>query len=501
MSETDVVIIGGGHNGLVCAFYLASAGLKVAVFERNAEVGGAAVTETFHPGFRNSAASYAVSLLHSKVISDMELSRHGLTIVERKMSNFLPLDDRRSLAMGPGLTKAAVAKFSQADAERLEAYGERLEAVARFVRGLLLQSPPSFAGRSRLSGVRDLVTTGRMARKAAALDLIARRDLAALFSQSAGHWLDGWFESDPIKAAFGFDGIVGTYASPYAAGTAYVLLHHVLGEVNGRKGLWGHAIGGMGAITQAMSAACLEKGVALRTNEDVQEVIVEKGRAVGIATSRGERVAARLVVSNLNPRLLFERLVDPGELSADFRERIRRYRCGSGVFRMNLALSEAPRFACLPEAGDHLTAGIIIAPSLAYMDRAWSEAHQFGWSRAPIIEMLIPSTLDETLAPRGAHVASLFCQHAAPDLPGGETWDLHREEVADLMIATVEALAPGFARSVVARSVLSPLDLERRFGLVAGDIFHGQMSLDQLFSARPVLGHGDYRAPIRGLYM
>ncbi|MGH6993702.1 MAG: phytoene desaturase family protein, partial [Caulobacteraceae bacterium] len=340
--------------------------LKVAVFERNAEVGGAAVTETFHPGFRNSAASYAVSLLHSKVISDMELSRHGLTIVERKMSNFLPLDDRRSLAVGPGRTQAEVAKFSRTDAERLDAYGERLEAVARFVRDLLLRSPPSFAGRSRLSAVRDLLTTGRMARKAAALDLIARRDLAALFSQSAGHWLDGWFESDPIKAALGFDGIVGTYASPYAAGTAYVLFHHVLGEVNGKQGLWGHAIGGMGAITQAMLAACLEEGVTVRTNEEVQEVLVEKGRAVGIATLRGERVAARAVVSNVNPRLLFERLVDPGELSADFRERIRRYRCGSGVFRMNLALSEAPRFACLPEAGDHLTAGIIIAPSLAY---------------------------------------------------------------------------------------------------------------------------------------
>jgi phytoene dehydrogenase-like protein len=280
-----------------------------------------------------------------------------------------------------------------------------------------------------------------------------------------------------------------------------VLLHHVFGAVNGKKGVWGHAIGGMGAITQAMAAACRERGAEIRIGAGVREIIVENGAAAGVVTENGEALRARAVVSNLHPKLTFERLLPPGALPADFRERIAHYRSGSGTFRMNVALSELPRFVAKPEAGDHLTAGIIIAPSLAYMDRAFADARTHGWSREPIVEMLLPSTLDDTLAPPGQHVASLFCQHVAPTLPNGASWDAHKQEVADLMIATVDAHAPGFAKSVLGRQVLSPLDLERRFGLVGGDIFHGALSLDQLFSARPVLGHGDYRAPIAVLYM
>jgi phytoene dehydrogenase-like protein len=496
---TDAIVIGAGHNGLTCAAYLAAAGLKVTVLERRDVVGGAAVTEEFHPGFRNSVASYTVSLLNPKVIGDLELARHGLRVVERRMSNFLPLDGDY-LALGEGRTRAEVARFSTADAERLEAYGARLEAIAELLRDLLLQTPPNLVEGGLAQAIPELVKSASVGRRLSRLDLTAKRDLLALFSQSAGDWLDGWFESDPIKAAYGFDGVVGNYASPYTPGSAYVLLHHVFGEVNGKKGAWGHAIGGMGAITQAMAACCRERGVEIRTGCGVAEVVVEKGRATAVVTAGGERLAARMVVSNLHPQLLFGKLVDPAAQPADFAERIGRYRSGSGTFRMNVALSEPPRFACLPEPGDHLTAGIIIAPSLAYMDRAYMDARAHGWSREPIVEMLIPSTLDDTLAPPGGHVASLFCQHVAPQLPDGRCWDDHREEVADLMIATVERQAPGFAASVIARQALSPLDLERTFGLVGGDIFHGRLSLDQLFSARPVLGAGDYRTPIRGLY-
>lgn len=497
----DVIIIGAGHNGLVCAAYLAEAGYKVLVLERRGVVGGAAVTEEFHPGFRNSVASYTVSLLNPTVIADLDLARHGLRIVERKVSNFLPLPGGEHFMSAPGITQAEVARFSKRDAERLPEYERRLEAIADTIRDLLLEQPPNLVEHGVVRAIEEAVRSAKLAGRLNKLDLTAKRDLLDLFVKSAGEWLDGWFESEPVKALFGFDSIVGNYASPYTPGSAYVLLHHVFGEVNGKKGLWGHAMGGMGAITQAMAACCRERGVDIRTDTAVKEVILENGRAAGVLTESGERLTARAVISNLNPKLLFERLVDPAALPADFRERIARYKVGSGTFRMNVALSELPRFTCKPEPGDHLTAGIIIAPTLAYMDRAYEDARAFGWSREPIVEMLIPSTLDDTLAPPGQHVASLFCQHVQPVLSDGRSWDACKDDVADLMIATVDTYAPGFAASVQGRQVLSPLDLERTFGLIGGDIMHGALSLDQLFSARPVLGHGDYRAPIAGLYM
>jgi len=499
--ETDILIIGAGHNGLVCAYYLAAAGLSVRVLERRGVVGGAAVTEEFHPGFRNSVAAYTVSLLNPKIIADLELPRHGLRIVDRKVQNFLPLNERDYLATGAGRTRAEVEKFSIRDAERLDAYNARLDALADLVRDVLLKTPPNASDKGWVAGLFEMVGNVGLGKRLADLDMTARRDLLALFGQSAGDMLDGWFESDPIKAVLGFDSIVGNYASPYAPGTAYVLLHHVFGETNGHKGVWGHAIGGMGAITQAMASACREKGVQITTGDGVREVLVEQGRCVGAVTETGEEYRARAVVSNLNPKLLFTRLIDPSVVPADFRERIAHYRCGSGTFRMNVALSELPRFTCLPEPGDHLTAGIIIGPSLAYYDRAYQDARNYGWSKQPIVEMLIPSTLDDTLAPEGRHVASLFCQHVAPELPDGENWDNHRDEVADLMIETVDRAAPGFKASVLGRVALTPLDLERKFGLVGGDIMHGALALDQIFSARPVLGHADYRAPVKGLYM
>ena len=503
----DAVVVGGGHNGLVCAAYLAAAGQKVTVLERRHVVGGAAVTEEFFPGFRNSVASYTVSLLNPKVIRDLELHRHGLKIVERRISNFLPLPDGQYLKTGPGRTKAEVVRFSTSDAERLDAYGERLDAIADVLRSLVLETPPDALASGWRAVLPELLKALSVGRRVAGLDLATRRELIELALKSAGDYLDLWFESEPIKAVYGFDGIVGTYASPYAAGTAYVLLHHAFGEVNGKKGVWGHAIGGMGAITQAMAKSCAERGVDIRTDAAVAEVIVEGGRAVGVATDAGDIFRAPVVVSNLNPKLLFTRLVDAAALPADFLERMEKWRCGSGTFRMNVALSELPDFSCLPgrEIGEHHTAGIILAPSLAYMDRAFIDAKAHGWSQQPIVEMLIPSTLDDSLAPPGRHVASLFCQHVAPELPenfpGGSSWDDHKENVADLMIETVNSFAPNFKASVLGRQALSPLDLEQKFGLLGGDIFHGALSLDQIFSARPALGHADYRAPIPGLYM
>jgi phytoene dehydrogenase-like protein len=498
----DAIIVGGGHNGLVCAHYLARAGLKVTVLERRTIVGGAAVTEEFHPGFRNSVAAYTVSLLNPKVIHDLELARHGLQIVERPLSNFLPLEDGRYLKVGAGKTAAEVAKFSRRDADRLQAYGEQLEAAAAVLRDTVLQTPPKLVSGDWRSALPELIKAGSLGNRMRKLPLATQRDLLDLFTKSAGDYLDGWFDSAPIKAAFGFDSIVGNYASPYTPGSAYVLLHHVFGEVNGKKGAWGHAIGGMGAITQAMARSAQARGVEIRTGCGVREIVLDKGRATGVVTAAGERLAARVVVSNLNPRLLYTTLLDASALPGDFLRRMQGWRCGSGTFRMNVALSELPDFSCLPgkTMAEHHGSGIIIAPSLDYMERAYHDARALGWARQPIVEVLIPSTLDPTLAPSGQHVASLFCQHVAPQLPGGASWDDHREAVADLMIDTVNAYAPNFRQSVLGRQVMSPLDLERTFGLVGGDIFHGALGLDQLFSARPMLGHADYRGPIAGLY-
>ncbi|WP_420822618.1 phytoene desaturase family protein [Sphingomonas flavalba] len=495
----DALIVGGGHNGLVCAFYLARAGLKVRVLERRAVVGGAAVTEEFHPGFRNSTASYTVSLLRPKVIADMKLADHGFRVVERPIANFFPRGDGY-LKLGGGMarTQAEFTRFSARDAAAFPAYSDALERIAELLRAMALTVPPNAGG-----GLRALVAAAAQGRRLATLPLAAQRDLLALFVQSARDFLDGWFESDAVKAAFGFDAVVGNFAGASTPGSAYVLLHHVFGEVNGHKGAWGHTIGGMGAITQAMAAACRGQGVEISLETQVERLLVDGGKVAGVALAGGVEVAAPIVAANVGPALLYRRLVDPADLTPEFRRRIAGYRTGSGTFRMNVALSELPDFTVLPgrECAEHHRAGIIIAPTLDYMDAAFDDAKRAGWSRRPIVEMTIPSTVDDSLAPPGAHVASLFCQQFAPELPDGRSWDDAREAAADHVIATVTEHAPNFKVSVIARQIHSPLDLERKFGLIGGDIFHGHMSLDQLWAARPILGYGAYRGPIAGLYM
>src|ERR671912_124897 len=398
----DVLVIGAGHNGLTCAAYLARAGLSVKVVERRPVIGGAAVTEEFHPGFRNSLASYTVSLLNPKITRELDLHGHGLRVVERRAQNFLPLPDGRHLLAGEGRTRAEIAKFSPRDGERYHAFAAELEGIADVLRGLVLEAPPNLTEGWSRKGLVELVRAAALGRRLSRLSMEQRRTLLDLFTKSAGEYLDGWFEAEPVKALFGFDSIVGNYTSPYTPGSAYVMLHHVFGEVNGKKGVWGHAIGGMGAISDAIAGAARAAGAEIEVHAPVREVIVEKGKAAGVVLEDGRAIRARAVAANVNPKLLYGRLVPGGAL--------------------------------------------------------------------------------------------------APELAARCSWDDCRDEVADLMIDTVERYAPGFKASVIARQALTPLDLERVFGLTGGDIFHGRLSLDQLFSARPMLGHADYRGPVPGLY-
>lgn len=498
----DVVIIGGGHNGLTCAAYLAAAGLDTLVLEKNDVVGGAAVTEEFAPGFHNSVAAYTVSLLNPKVIADLELASHGLEIVERPAANFWPVEDERFLLMrgGSAERQAAISAFSKHDAERLPAYEAALERAADVLRDLVLRTPPNVGG-----GIVEIAKGAMLGQRMLRLDIGDQRLLLDLFTKSAADFLDAWFESDVVKAAFAFDGIVGNYAAPSTPGTAYVLLHHCFGEVNGKRGAWGHAIGGMGAITQAMAKSAEARGARIRTGANVKRVATEDGKVRGVVLDTGEEIAARAVAANVPPKLLFRDLVPPDAISAELHGRFTAIKSGSGTFRMNVALRELPDFTCRPgkDRQDHHGAGIVIGPSLDYLECAYQDARRNGWSSAPIVEMLIPSTLDSTLAPDGQHVASLFVQHVAPHLPDGRSWEDGREKeaFADLVIDTVTRAAPNFKKAVIARQILSPLDIERRFGMVDGDIFHGALSLDQLFAARPQLGYANYRMPLKGLYL
>ncbi len=500
INKVDVLIVGGGHNGLVCAFYLAKAGLNVSIYEKRSITGGAAVTEEFHPGFKNSVASYTVSLLNPEIIKEMELKKYGLKVVKRPISNFLPIDNTTYLKLGGGLerTQEEFRKFSEIDAARLPEYYDRIEAVADVLRDLSVKTPPN-----PNQGIRAALSAALQLWPIAIKGNQVHRDVYDLFTKSARSFLDSWFENEHVKAAFGFDSIVGNFASPDTPGSAYVLLHHVFGEIDGDKGAWGHAIGGMGSITQAMEKACKDEGVKIYTDSPVNEIIIENGTAIGIKLESSDLVKAEKIVSNLNPKLLYKKLISEHKLDPEFNRSMDGYKCGSGTFRMNVALSELPDFSALPgkEIAEHHQSGIVIAPTLDYMDKAYIDAKSHGWSSAPIVEMLIPSTMDDTLAPEGKHVASLFCQQFSPTLADGASWNDHRLAAADTIIETVTKHAPNFRESILGMMILSPLDLEEKFGLIGGDIMHGQMSLDQMWAARPLMNYGNYRGPLKSLYM
>lgn len=489
-----VVIIGGGHNGLVCAAYLARAGKQVTVLEKRHVLGGAAVTEEFYPGFRNSVCSYTVSLLNPKVISELNLYQHGLKIIPRAVNNFLPLPDGDSFASITGVLDEEVRRFSNRDVQALHDYEANIAAVVPVIKELMLMTPPALNG----AGLSDYFGLFRLSRRFSKLDRKQQQFLLTLFVRSAGEVLDDQYETPALKALFGFDAIVGNYASPYMPGNGYNLLHHLIGEVHGESGRWGHAIGGMGAISDAIVAEGKKYGVRYHTNCAVSEVLLENKHVRGVATSDGATHDADIVVAGINPVLLFTHLLDQDEVPEEWLSHFRQYKCGSGAFRLNLALNGLPEFPGR-KVQDYLTAGIILGSSLNYMDAAWQSARSQGWSDEPVVEMLIPSLVDDSLAPDGCHVASLFCQHFSPDLKSD--WDTKKEQAVTAILETVEASFPGFRSLIEAQQVLSPWDLEQEFGLVGGDIFHGRMSPEQLFSVRPALGLAQYALPFKGLYL
>ena len=499
-SRFDVVVVGAGHNGLVCAFYLARAGYTVCILERSDRVGGAAVTEEFHPGFRNSVASYTVSLLQQRIIADMQLPRHGLRIVPRPLANFVPALD------GPGLelhqdnqaTQAAIRRHCSEDAERFPGFLSELAAITDVLRSTLLEPPVDLAGGAG-EWLRAIRFLPRLRPLASPRCLRGFRQ--AMFG-SAGEWLDRWFGTGLLKGGLGFDAVVGHYASPYASSSGYLLLHHALGELDGVRGAWGHAMGGMGAITDAMAAAVRGEGAEIRLGACAEQIRAE-GERLAVDTAGGAVVTARAVAGAIHPQTLFTRLLDAAELPAAFIERLRAWRSESASFRMNVALSELPDFTCLPGRGisEHHGAGILISPGLPYLDRAYADARTCGHSEQPVIEVLIPSTLDPSLAAPGTHVASLFCQHFPRHRSDGRSWDDAEGDAVNTIIGTVSEYAPNFARSILGMQVLSPQRLEQRFGLVGGDIFHGQMTLDQLYWSRPARRYAQYRTPVRGVYL
>ncbi|MCY3883947.1 MAG: NAD(P)/FAD-dependent oxidoreductase [Gammaproteobacteria bacterium] len=494
-SKDDVIVVGGGHNGLVCACYLAKAGLKVRIFERHTEVGGAAVTEEFHPGFRNSTASYTVGLLDPEVIRDLELYAHGLRIVPRPMANFFPLSNTESLSVHNNVkdTAAEFDRFSSSDARSFLEFREMLSNVGEFVRRQMTREPPRIGG-----GIRNWLDLLFDLRDFRNLAPETRSDLIDLFTAPIAQLLHRWFENPHIQSAFAFDAVVGSHSSLDSTGTAYGLLHHALGQVIDREGAWGHPIGGMGAITQAMKAEALKQGVHIHVESEVVQVVTKNNRACGVVLENGSDYAAKAIASNIAPQHLYLKLLGRGTVEPHFRERIENLRSESAVLRINVALSNLPDFTCKARETnqDYLQSGIVIGPTLDYMENAYLESRLKGWSSNPVVEMLIPSLVDDSLAPEGEHVASLFCQH----FPYDRDWENLRVNAADTVFSTMDKYAPNFSSSVIARQVLTPLDLERRFRLPRGDIFHIAHSLNQLWFNRPVSGYGAYRGPVSGLY-
>ena len=502
MTTYDSIIIGGGHNGLVAAAYLARGGRKVLVLERRELVGGCAVTEEIWPGYRVSTAAYLTSLLQERIVQELELARFGYRVDAKDPAFFSAFPDGRHFFMWQdrARTLAEIAKFSPHDAEVYPAYEDLLERLSQVVEGLLLTTPPAFPPH-----VVDLVDYLKLAGKMRGL---SPRDLVALvkiFTQSAAEFLDEWFQSEEVKVTLATDGVIGANGGPRSPGTAYILLHHCMGGVAGHRGLWGFVRGGMGAVSEAIAASARAKGVEIRVNAPVAKVLVRDGRARGVVLETGEEIASLTVASNLDPKLTFLRLLDPKDLDAEFVRAIGNFRIEGTSCKINLALNSLPEFTAYPGTspgapGPHHKATMHICPSIDYVERAWDDAKYGRASERPLLELTIPTMYDATLAPPGKHIMGIFLQYAPYTLRQG-TWDELREPFGDRVISLIEEYAPNIRQIVEHRQVLSPLDLERRFGITDGNIFHGEMSLDQMFAMRPVAGWARYRTPISGLYL
>ena len=496
----DVIIIGGGHNGLVTAAYLARAGVKVLVLERREVLGGACVTEELWPGFKVSTAAYVNSLLRPEIIRDLELKRHGFKMLPRNPSSFTPFPDGRSLLLGPNKaqTHKEVAKFSAKDADALPKYERMLERVAAFIEPTLTQTPPnpwSFSPR-------NLMKLARLGLGFARLGTDGQKAVEIL-TGAATPILDRWFESEQLKVTLATDAIIGAMASPSMPGTAYVLFHHVMGECDGIRGVWGYVRGGMGGISNAIASSAREHGAETRISTEVSRILVKGGQASGVALKDGTEIRARRVVSGADAHVTFLKLLDAADLPAEFVEAVRNIDYTSASLKINISLSELPDFKALPgtEAGPQHRGTIHISPSMEYIERAYDNAKYGCPSEHPIIEATIPSVLDDSLAPPGKHVMSMFTQYFPYKLAPGLSLQEEKEKYAERCFDLMNQYAPNFRRSVIGRQVLSPVDLERRFGLTGGNIMQGVMSLSSLSFMRPVPGYADYRTPIRGLYL
>ena len=508
----DTLIIGAGHNGLVCAAYLAKAGRQVLVLERRGVVGGACVTEEIAPGYRASTASYVVSLLLPEIERDLRLADFGYKVLPRSPSSFTPFADGRSLLMGPDaeLNRREIAKFSARDAEAFPRYEALLTRIAEHLEPALMDTPPDLLPLPSSWRRRGFIDRLRNLRRGGALYRAMKKlgndmpEAVEILTGAATPVLDRWFESPELKGTLATDAIIGSFAPPSAAGSGYVLLHHVMGMAGGARGVWGYVEGGMGALTQAMARSAQSLGVEIRCDAAVAQILVENGRASGVRLASGEILRASQVASNATARVTFDTLLAPDTLPADFRRAVDRIDYSSAAVKINLAVSELPRFTCMPDRGGAVGPehrGTIHINSMPEdLERAYEDARRGVTAARPVIEMVIPSSVDSTLAPAGHHIVNLFVQYA-PYAPTDGPWDALRDVFADRCIAQIGEHAPNFAASVLHREVLAPPDLERRFNLTGGNIFQGAMPLHQLFSFRPVPGWGDYATPVAGLFV
>ncbi len=496
-SRYDAIVIGGGHNGLVNAAYLARAGKKVIVLERRHVLGGAAVTEEIFPGFKFSVCSYVVSLLRPEIIRELDLPRHGMEILPLD-GTFTPMPDGNYLwrVNDHARTRREIARHSRLDAEAYEEFGKAMLQMCRFVKPILSMTPPDPTSLKP----RDLKKLLALARRFQALSSEDKYTLIQLMTMSAADYLDQWFETDVLKATMSASGIIGTFLGVRSPGTAYVLLHHYMGEIDGAFRSWGFSRGGTGAISAAIAAAAREAGAEIRTQAPIARILVKHGRATGVVLHNGEELHGEIISSSVDPHQTFRKMLAPDELPGEFLDQLRQYKFRGSSGKVNLALDALPDFKCLPGAGAHLRGAISISPSVEYMERAYDDAKYGSISRRPYIDVVIPSLTDPSVAPPGKQVLSCFVQYAPYKLKEG-SWEEKREAFADTVINTLAEYAPNIKNIIVGRQVLTPLDLEQEFGLTEGNIFQGELSLEQLFFLRPVPGWAQYRTPIKNLYL